>query len=147
LVSVCNLKIKLGSKLINNRLNKLKGGLQRSSRCFVGYYLEEIGIVDDDGYYGKISGLFIDFSSSTSSVLFPRDDYQNENRRQASIPRITFDRLHCIQCMINFITHLPADHHPQINSENNSSCYYAFFQGIKDNNQGRTPAPSDYMIQ
>jgi hypothetical protein len=33
------------------------------------YLLEEIHIVDDDGYRGKISGLFIDFLSSTSSVL------------------------------------------------------------------------------
>jgi hypothetical protein len=77
----------------------------------------------------------------------PRGDYRNENRRQASILRITFDRLHHVQCMIKFITPLPADYHLQINLENNSSCYHAFFQGIEDNNQGGTPAPSDYMMQ
>jgi hypothetical protein len=53
----------------------------------------------------------------------------------------------CVQCVINFITYLPADHHLQINPENNSSCYPAFFQGIEGNDQGGTLALSDYMMQ
>jgi hypothetical protein len=39
-------KIKLGSKLIDHRPNKLKGVLRRSSRCWLGNFFEENVVVD-----------------------------------------------------------------------------------------------------